>query len=74
MRDETTNPTVPKEKRLASPAGNWDAGGGDTPLPAVAAVAAAAPEPLPPLPPRWGVFRFLFFGIVGRPVPPKLGA
>lgn len=43
------------------------------PSPAVAAD-VAAPEPPPPPPPRWGAFRFLFFGIVGRPVPPTLGA
>lgn len=43
------------------------------PSPVVAAD-VAAPEPPPPPPPRWGAFRFLFFGIVGRPVPPTLGA
>lgn len=46
------------------------------PSPAVAADVAAPepPPPPPPPPPRWGAFRFLFFGIVGRPVPPTLGS
>lgn len=73
-KERTTTPSVPPAKRRASPAGNRDTGGGETPSPAVVSVAAAAPEPPPPPPPRWAVFRFLFFGIVGRPVPRRLGA
>lgn len=56
--------------RFRQPAGSRAWG---RPSPAVAAD-VAAPEPPPPPPPRWGAFRFLFFGIVGRPVPPTLGA
>lgn len=74
----TTIPSMPPAERRARPAGHRDTGGGgETPLPAVVAVPASAPEPPPPPPlppPRWAVFRFLLFGIVGRPVPPRLGA
>lgn len=64
-------PPRPRPEPPIRPARRHSARG--RPSPAVAAD-VAAPEPPPPPPPRWGAFRFLFFGIVGRPVPPTLGS
>lgn len=72
-KEELRLPACPRRKDAPARPATGTPAAGKISLPAVVSVAAAAPEPPPP-PPRWAVFRFLFFGIVGRPVPRRLGA